>query len=128
MCSKKHGKQRTAAPRRVNLLRDGHDWVTSATITSPFAVFRGELLMPALGQSGVAGVAQAGVSAMYPGARTVELRRDALSATSVVFRGPGGCRILPLQSLDGPNFVSGAVAPQSQQSWRNPGLVMGQGG
>ena len=74
-------------------------------MTSLFAVVRDELLMPALDQCGVASVPRAELLAMSPRSRAVEWWLDALSATSAVFSGSSVRGILPVQSLDGPNFV-----------------------
>lgn len=110
------------------LLRDRHDRVISATMANLFAVIDGELVTPALDLSGVAGVARAEVLARYPRARVVELTLEALFAASEVFLTSSVRGILPVQSLDGRNFVPGVVARELQQHWRELGFVMEQGG
>jgi 4-amino-4-deoxychorismate lyase len=110
------------------LLRDRHDRVISATMANLFAVIDGELVTPALDLSGVAGVARAEVLARYPRARVTELRLETLSAASEVFLTSSVRGILPVQSLDGRNFVPGVVARELQQHWRELGFVMEQGG
>ncbi len=110
------------------LLRDSHERMISATMANLFAVVGGELLTPALDRCGVAGVARAEVLAVCPQARVVELSLDALSAASEVFLSSSVRGILPVQSVAGRNFVSGEVARQLQQHWRNLGFVMEQGG
>jgi len=110
------------------VLCDNHDRVISATMANLFSVVDGVLLTPALDRCGVAGVARAEVLAAYPQAQVGELTLDALLGASEVFLSSSVRGILPVQSLDGQNYLPGAIARQLQQHWHNLGFSMEQGG
>ena len=110
------------------VLCDSHGRVISATMANLFAVVDGVLLTPALDRCGVAGVARAEVLAVYPQVQIGELKLDALLGASEVFLSSSVRGILPVQSLDGQNYLPGAIARQLQHHWHNLGFSMEQGG
>lgn len=110
------------------VLCDSHDRVISATMANLFAVDDGVLMTPALDRCGVAGVARAEVLAAYPQTQVGELALVTLLGASEVFLSSSVRGILPVQSLDGQNYLPGAIARQLQQHWHNLGFSMEQGG
>ncbi|MEO5831375.1 MAG: aminodeoxychorismate lyase [Rhodanobacter sp.] len=110
------------------ILLDSHERVISATMANLFALVDGEWLTPSLERCGVAGVARAEVLAGFPEVRIGDITLATLQAADELFLSSSVRGIVPVRSLDGRDYVPGALTRRLQQHWQNLGFMMEQAG
>lgn len=104
------------------LLFDAQDRLIGATAANVFAVFGGELTMPALDHCGIAGVARAEIMAT----RSVTVRdiqREELMQADEIFLSSSVRGILPVRDCGGRALVPGKLTRILQSRWRALGLM-----